>query len=64
MAIARPSMVEIQNLQFAMGKFCFIRLQTSIMVYEINLYYVDKFKENLYAATNRVDFPFTVHDKI
>ena len=34
-AIARPSMGEIQNLQFATGKFCFFRLQTSIMIYRI-----------------------------
>ena len=36
-AIARPRMVEIQNLQFATGNFCFFRLHTSIMVYKITL---------------------------
>ena len=30
--VARPGMREIQNLQFATGKFWLIRLQTSIMV--------------------------------
>ena len=30
--VARPGMGEIQNLQFATGKFWLIRLQTSIMV--------------------------------
>ena len=35
--VARPSMSEIQNLQFATGKFCFFRLQTSIMVYKTTL---------------------------
>ena len=34
-AIARPSMGEIQNLQFATGKFCLFRLQTSKMIYKI-----------------------------
>ena len=36
-AVARPSIGEIQNLQFATGNFCFLRLQTSIMVYKITL---------------------------
>ena len=36
-AIARPSMGEIQNLQFATGNFCLFRIQTSIMVYKITL---------------------------
>ena len=35
--VARPSMGEIQNLQFATGNFCFLRLQTSIMVYKTTL---------------------------
>ena len=36
-AVERPSMGEIQNLQFLEGKFCSFRLQTSIMVYKITM---------------------------